>query len=169
MRSLEFSAHLQFSLEGRRAESAINDSSCPFDEASWNPNSRGFREHLGWWACGGTGRGQGPSDPLSHTPFPMCLFHPNAHLYSLYPFYNEPVHVSKVVYLQVAQWQRICLPNRRLRFDPWVGKIPWRRALQPTLIPLPGKSMDRGAWRATVRRLAKESDTTYRLNNNKCK
>ena len=90
-----FQPHLQFSLEGRRAESAINDSSCPFDEASWNPNSRGFREHLGWWACGGTGRGQGPSDPLSHTPFPMCLFHPNAHLYPLYPFYNEPVHVSK--------------------------------------------------------------------------
>ena len=25
-------------------------------------------------------------------------------------------------------------------FDPWVGKIPWRRAQQPTLVFLPGKS-----------------------------
>ena len=32
---------------------------------------------------------------------------------------------------------------RRLRrhgFDPWVGKIPWRRAWQPTAIFLPGES-----------------------------
>ena len=25
-------------------------------------------------------------------------------------------------------------------FDPWVGKIPWRRERQPTPVPLPGKS-----------------------------
>ena len=29
---------------------------------------------------------------------------------------------------------------RRLRFDPWVGKIHWRRKLQPTPIFLPAKS-----------------------------
>ena len=29
---------------------------------------------------------------------------------------------------------------RRRRFDPWVGKIPWRRKWQPTLEFLPGKS-----------------------------
>ena len=27
-----------------------------------------------------------------------------------------------------------------LGFDPWVGKIPWRRAWQPTQIFLPGES-----------------------------
>ena len=27
-----------------------------------------------------------------------------------------------------------------LRFDPWVGKIPWKRKWQPTLIFLPGES-----------------------------
>ena len=27
---------------------------------------------------------------------------------------------------------------RRLRFDPWVGKIPWGRKWQPTLVFLPG-------------------------------
>ena len=29
------------------------------------------------------------------------------------------------------QWKRICLPSRRHGFDPWVGKIAWRRN-QPT-------------------------------------
>ena len=29
---------------------------------------------------------------------------------------------------------------RRHRFDPWVGKIPWRRAWQPTPVFLPGES-----------------------------
>ena len=29
---------------------------------------------------------------------------------------------------------------RRRRFDPWVGKIPWRRKWQPTSEFLPGKS-----------------------------
>ena len=29
---------------------------------------------------------------------------------------------------------------RRSRFDPWAGKIPWRRAWQPTPVFLPGES-----------------------------
>ena len=29
---------------------------------------------------------------------------------------------------------------KRHRFDPWVGKIPWRRAWQPTPVFLPEKS-----------------------------
>ena len=40
----------------------------------------------------------------------------------------------------VARWKRICLQCRRPGFDPWVGKIPWRRKWQPTPIFLPGKS-----------------------------
>ena len=39
-------------------------------------------------------------------------------------------------------------------FDPWVRKIPWRRAWQPTPVFLPEESMDRGAWRATVHRVS---------------
>ena len=30
--------------------------------------------------------------------------------------------------------------HKRLRFDPWVRKIPWRRAWQPTPGFLPGES-----------------------------
>ena len=29
--------------------------------------------------------------------------------------------------------------HNRHRFDPWVGKIPWRRKQQPTLVFLPGE------------------------------
>ena len=30
--------------------------------------------------------------------------------------------------------------DRRCWFSPWVGKIPWRRAWQPTPVFLPGES-----------------------------
>ena len=33
-----------------------------------------------------------------------------------------------------------CRRHKRCRFDPWVGKIPWRRAWQATPVFLPGKS-----------------------------
>ena len=33
-----------------------------------------------------------------------------------------------------------CRRGQRLRFDPWVRKIPWRRAWQPTPLFLPGES-----------------------------
>ena len=33
-----------------------------------------------------------------------------------------------------------CRSCKRCRFDPWVGKIPWRRKWQPTPVFLPGKS-----------------------------
>ena len=36
--------------------------------------------------------------------------------------------------------QSVCLECGRPGFDPWVGKIPWRRKWQPTPVLLPGKS-----------------------------
>ena len=33
-----------------------------------------------------------------------------------------------------------CRRRKRCGFDPWVGKIPWRRAWQPTPVCLPGES-----------------------------
>ena len=33
-----------------------------------------------------------------------------------------------------------CRRLSRRTFDPWVGKIPWRRAWQPTPVLLPGES-----------------------------
>ena len=45
------------------------------------------------------------------------------------------------------------LQCRRPGFISWVGKIPWRRKWPPTPVFLPGKLMDRGAWRATDHRV----------------
>ena len=33
-----------------------------------------------------------------------------------------------------------CRKHKRRGFDPWVGKIPWRKAWQPTPVFLPGES-----------------------------
>ena len=43
-----------------------------------------------------------------------------------------------------GQWSRTCLKCRRPRFDPWVGKILWRREWQPTPVFCLENSMDRG-------------------------
>ena len=40
------------------------------------------------------------------------------------------------------------------RFNPWVGKIPWRKTWQHTPVFLPGKSMDRGVSQSTVHGVA---------------
>ena len=53
-----------------------------------------------------------------------------------------------------------CRRYKRCRFDPWVRKIPWSRAWQPTPVFLPGESHGQGAWWATVHSIAKELDTT---------
>ena len=54
--------------------------------------------------------------------------------------------------------KKICLRCRRLWFDPWVGKIPWRRESLPTPVFRPGEFHRLyGPWSC------KESDTTERL------
>ena len=40
-------------------------------------------------------------------------------------------------------------------FDPWVRKIPWRRAWQPSQYSCLENPRDRGAWQATVHRVSK--------------
>ena len=56
--------------------------------------------------------------------------------------------------------------SRRQRggFDPWVRKIPWRRAGQPTSVLLPGES--HGQWnpRATGHKVTKSQKRLKRLN-----
>ena len=48
----------------------------------------------------------------------------------------------KIYYYGLPSWLRqwiICLQCRRPGFDPWVGKIPWRRKWLPTPAFLPGE------------------------------
>ena len=39
-----------------------------------------------------------------------------------------------------SEGKSICLQCGRFRFDPWIGKIPWKRKWQPAPVLLPGKS-----------------------------
>ena len=55
-------------------------------------------------------------------------------------------------------WRRICLQCRRPGFDPWVGKIPWRRERLPTPVFWPREF--HGLYRPWVH---KESDMTVQL------
>ena len=52
------------------------------------------------------------------------------------------------------------------RFDPWVGKIPWRRAWQPTPVFLPEESHRQRSLVGYRPQGCKELDMTGRLNNN---
>ena len=60
---------------------------------------------------------------------------------------------------QVAQWvKNPPAMQETLSSTPGSGKIPWRRAWQPTPVSLSGgleNPMDRGAWWATVHKAVK--------------
>ena len=53
--------------------------------------------------------------------------------------------------------------RKRSRFSPWVGKIPWRKKWQPTLVLLPGKSSGQRRLAGYSPQGCKESDTTEQL------
>ena len=59
----------------------------------------------------------------------------------------------------------ICQSRRykRLRFDPWVGKVPWRRKLQPIPVFLMKNPMDRRGWQVIVHRVTKRQTQIKQL------
>ena len=56
-----------------------------------------------------------------------------------------PVDTSCKSYFSIPKWHSgkesscPCRRHKRCRFDPWAGKVPWRRKWQPTPVFLPGK------------------------------
>ena len=54
---------------------------------------------------------------------------------------------------------------RRCGFNPWIGKILWRRKWQPTPVFLPGESHGQRSLAGCSPWGCKELDMTYRLNN----
>ena len=55
---------------------------------------------------------------------------------------------------------RQCRRHKRPGFDTWVGKIPWRRAWQPTPVFLPGESYGQRSLAGYSPWGCRESDTT---------
>ena len=78
------------------------------------------------------------------------------HVPSLWP-------VFKVLYFSLGLPQGLsgkesasqCRRRRRPGLDPWVGKVPWRGNGSPLQYPCLESPMDRGAWRAAAKRVAK--------------
>ena len=62
-------------------------------------------------------------------------------VYSIIVIYLHTCHLltSQVAWV-VKEPACQCRRHKRCGFDPWVGKIPWRRTWQPTPVFLPGES-----------------------------
>ena len=78
--------------------------------------------------------------------------------------------VTRFCFSQLSHWGpkhlrllSVCLQCRRPGFDPWVGKIPWRRKWQSIPGLLPGKSHGQRSLVGYSPWGRKESDTTERL------
>ena len=53
---------------------------------------------------------------------------------------NRDILICTQITSLVAQTVKCLSTTRETRFDPWVGKIPWRRKWQSTPVLLPGKA-----------------------------
>ena len=60
-----------------------------------------------------------------------------------------------------------CRRRERLGFNPWVGKIPWRRGWQPTPVAMENP-MNRGAWQATDHGVVETRTQLKRLSTHTC-
>ena len=84
------------------------------------------------------------------------FIHMHTHLILLF-YHTSTSHFGLPSWLR--QW-RICLQCRRPRFDPWVGKIPWRREWQLTPVFLPGEFHGQRSLAGYSPWGRRESDTT---------
>ena len=74
------------------------------------------------------------------------------------PPFDSLIHIYSQMILWWASQVELLVKNprgsagrcNRCGFDPWVGKIPWRRKWQPTPVFLPGESHGLTTWWATV-------------------
>ena len=112
----------------------------------------------------GSGRssGEGNSNPLQYS----CLGNTKDRRAWWATVHGATKSQQKTLIL-LPQWlnqQRICLPCRRLGFDPWVRRFLWRWKWQPTPVLLAGESH---GWRSLAGYSPwghKESDMSEQLN-----
>ena len=83
--------------------------------------------------------GEGPGEPSRVVEMPCIWATVVIHVYTcvyLSKLYScTSKRVNFIVYILNLNWADL----EWLGFDPWVGKIPWRRKKQPTPVSLPGK------------------------------
>ena len=85
--------------------------------------------------------GEGNGNPFQYS----CLEKPmdgEAWQATVHGFAKSRIRLSNFTFtftMGIPRWLR-GKECRRHRFNPWVGKIPWRRKWQPTPVLLPGES-----------------------------
>ena len=62
--------------------------------------------------------------------------HCNWGVFASRPFIVQIFHIYTIFYILIPEPTCQC---RRCRFDPWIGKMPWKKKWQPTPVLLPGK------------------------------
>ena len=95
------------------------------------------------------------SDVISSLVF-ICTSLNSMSLNSCLPGTSECdlIWISIFTYVIKLRWSHIELKSRRLRFNPWVRKIPWGREWLPLQYSFLENSMDRGSWWAIVQEVA---------------
>ena len=76
---------------------------------------------------------------------------------------NNKSHLLILPFTGSSDGKRVCPQCRRLRFNPWVGQIPWRRKWQATPIFSPGEFHGQRSLTGYSPWGCKESDTTGRI------
>ena len=84
----------------------------------------------------------------------------NRHIFVSYNPAEVKVIIISLTFKVWLRWSRICPQGRRIEFNPWVRKIPWRRAWQPTPVFLLGEPHGQRSLVGYSPRGRKESDTT---------
>ena len=75
--------------------------------------------------------------------FKSQVMHTSYHLLSIYIYTILSTYIVLYIYVYVYSQVALVVKNpsadvdKRYGFDPWVGKMPWRRAWQPTPVFLP--------------------------------
>ena len=77
--------------------------------------------------------------------------------------HNWATSLLLFIFMHWLRWLSVCLQCGRPGFSPSVGKIPWRRKWQSTLVLLPGKSHGQRSLVGYSPWGRKESDMTERL------
>ena len=72
--------------------------------------------------------------------------------------------IPGILQARTLEWVAIsfacqCKRHKRCGFDPWMGKMPWRKACNSLQYSCLENPMDRGAWWATVHRVAESGMT----------
>ena len=126
--------------QGGHASRAPRDTCVHHQVLSWTPAATGRSESQPWDPCLWP-RGETPVSAVGLRGWRMGLRSPG---WAAWPAPTPPTPAWICCCPGWLPWWlrrcSVCLQCRRPGFDPWVGKIPWRRKWQPTPVLLPGTS-----------------------------